>query len=195
MRFSMQWLVVGLVLGILLGGCSSTPQHVVQRLDPLTGVTVRSATSPLVLYNDNSGYAAHARDYVYLGPVEVNRQGRYSYFLWLGIWSTMRDDLRQSPQRDGFESIVIYVDGEPFSLELEGWTPNTIGVSEAVYTKPVAGAAEAYYRVTADQIRRLATARDIELRTGSVRSISYRLWDEQSQPNASLTAFARSTSD
>jgi hypothetical protein len=53
----------------------------------------------------------------------------------------------------------------------------------------VAGATDAYYRITADQIRFMATARDIELRTGGARSARYRLWDEQSQPNPSLRAF------
>lgn len=187
--------IVGVILAVQLSACSSSAPLVAEKLDPLTGVTVLSATRPIVLYRDNSGYAAHARDYVYLGPIEVNRMGARSYFLWLGIWSTMRDDLRLSRQRDGFESIVLYADGEPFSLELEGWTPESIGVSEPVYMKPVAGATDAFYRVTVDQIRFLSMARDIELRTDLVRSDRYRLWDEQSQPSISLRAFVGSAYD
>ena len=184
------------LLGIaLLTACSSPGSLVVDRLDPLTGVTVTSATQPLVLYRDNSGHAAYARDYVYVGPIEVNRMGTHSYYLWFGIWSTMRDDDGRSQQRDGFESVAIYADGEPLALELAGWTLDAIGVSQPVYLKPVAGAADAYYRVTADQIRLIATAREIVLRTSLVRPTTYALWDEQALPNDSLRAFVSSAHD
>ena len=121
--------------------------------------------------------------------------GTHSYYLWLGIWSTMRDDDSLDRQRDGFESVVLYADGEPLPLELAGWTLDAIGVSQPAYVKPVAGAADAYYRVTADQIRLLASARNIVLRTGLVRPTTYSLWDEQAMPNASLRAFISGTYD
>jgi len=184
---------ISVVVMALLGACSSSAPLVVERLDPLTGVTILSATKPLVLYRDNSAYAAHARDYVYVGPIEINKMGARAYYLWLGIWSTMRDDERLSRQRDGFESIVLYVDGEPLQLELEGWTLEAVGASQAVYVKPVASAADAYYVVTADQIRLIAMADEVVLRTGSARSTRYGLWDEQAQPNASLRAFISKT--
>lgn len=180
---------------LVLGGCASSTSLVVERLDPRTGVTVLSATEPLVLYRDNSAYAAHARDFVYLGPVEVNNMGAHSYYLWFGIWGTIRDDQRLLRQRDGFESVVLFVDGEPLSLELEGWTLDSIGVSEPAYVKPVAGAADAYYRVTVDQVRLIANARDIELRTTDSGGARYRPWDQQAQPNASLLAFVRHAYD
>ena len=187
------WLhLIGSVFAIAsLGACSSSAPLFVERLDTNTGVTVLNATEPLVLYRDNSGYAAHARDYIYMGPIEVHRMGAESYYLWLGIWSTMRDATRLAGQRDGFESVVIYADGEPMQLEIAGWTLDTIGVSAPVYPRPVAGAADAYYRVTADQIRLITDARDIELRTGTAREIAYILWDQQSLPSTSLQAFVR----
>jgi hypothetical protein len=187
------WLhLIGSVIAVAsLGACSSSAPLFVERLDTNTGVTVLNATEPLVLYRDNSGYAAHARDYVYMGPIEVNNMGTESYYLWLGIWSTMRDATRLADQRDGFESVVLYADGEPMPLEIAGWTLDTIGVSEPVYTRPVAGAADAYYRVTADQIRLITDARDVELRTGTAREVAYTLWDQQSLPSTSLQAFVR----
>lgn len=187
------WLhLIGSVIAVAsLGACSSSAPLFVERLDTNTGVTVLNATEPLVLYRDNSGYAAHARDYVYMGPIEVNNMGTESYYLWLGIWSTMRDATRLADQRDGFESVVLYADGEPMPLEIAGWTLDTIGVSEPVYTRPVAGAADAYYRVTADQIRLITDARDVELRTGTAREVAYTPWDQQSLPSTSLQAFVR----
>lgn len=194
MRASLHWFVA-IFTTLLIGACSTSAPLVVERLDPLTGVTVTSATEPLVLYNDNSGYAAYARDYVYLGPLEVNRMGTRSYFLWLGIWSTMRDDDSLARQRNGFESIVLYADGEPLPLDLAGWTLDSIGVSQPAYVRPVAGAVDAYYRVTADQIGLIARARVVELRTGSEGPVTYSLWDEQSQPSSSLRAFMQRAND
>jgi hypothetical protein len=177
------------ILAMLLNtGCVTTTTLVEEKLDLGTGVTVTHATAPIMLYRDNSAYAAHARDYVYLGPVEINRMGEYSYYLWLGIWSTISDADR-SYQRDGFESITLYADGEPLQLELVGWTLESIGVSEPVYIKPVASAADAYYRVTIDQIRLIANAREIELHTGTAPVRVYLMWDRQGSAHASLREF------
>ena len=172
----------------LCAGCVSTSTLVEEKLDMSTGVTVTHATAPIVLYHDNSSYAAHARDYVYLGPVEINRMGDYSYYLWLGIWSTI-SDAERSFQRDGFESVTVYADGEPLQLELVGWTLESIGVSEPVYVKPVASAADAYYRVTIDQIRLIADARGIELHAGTVPARIYLMWDRQGSAHASMREF------
>ena len=177
-----------IIVSLSVAGCVSTSTLVEERLDIGTGVTVTHATAPIVLYRDNSSYAAHARDYVYLGPVEINRMGEYSYFLWLGIWSTI-SDAERSYQRDGFESITLFADGEPLQLELVGWTLESIGVSEPVYVKPVASAADAYYRVTIDQIRLIANAREIELHAGAAPVRVYLMWDRQGSAHAALREF------
>jgi hypothetical protein len=170
---------------LLLGGCGSSGPLVSDQLDPVTGVTVTRSTVPLVLYRDHSALAAHARDFVYVGPIQVNRMGNYNHFLWLGIWSTMQDQ-NISEQRDGFESIVVFADGEPLRLELHGWTRSSIGVSEHVYPAPTATAANAYYAVTLDQIRLITQARDISLRTSGFRDESYEPW---SDPTRALSSF------
>lgn len=176
-------------LAALAAACSSSTSLVTETLDPVTGVTVLRGTAPVVLYHDNSGYAAHARDYVYLGPVEINRMGGYSYFLWAGIWSTMRHEDHRSEQRDGFESVILFVDGEPLPLEFAGWTLDAIGVTQPVYVKPVASATDAYYRVTIDQIRLIAESSDIQLRAGTAKPRLYSLWESQGSAYASLRAF------
>jgi hypothetical protein len=180
-------------LTVLLAACGSSGQFVRQTLDPVTGVTVVRSTAPVILYSDNSAYAAHARDYVYLGPVEVNRMGTHSYYLWLGIWSTIRSENRWSDQRDGFESVTLFVDGQPLTLELEGWTLDSIGVSEPVYVKPVASAADAYYRVTVDQIRLIADAQDIELHTGGPQAAHYHPWRSNDAGSAAMRTFVART--
>lgn len=188
MRTLINRLPLPLLMTVLVA-CSSTGALVEEKLDPKTGVTVLRAAAPTILYRDNSAYAAHARDYVYLGPIETNRMGTYNYFLWLGIWNTVRDDERSPNVRDGFESVVLFVDGKPLPLEFAGWTLDAIGVSEPVYVKPVASAADGYYHVTLDQIRLIAAAGDIELHVGTARPAAYRLWERQGSAGASMRAF------
>jgi hypothetical protein len=91
--------------------------------------------------------------------------------------------------RDGFESIIIFADGEPLLLELSGWTPESIGTSEPVYLKPVAFSADAYYQVTADQIRLIAESKDIQLRTTGSSPKEFELWDDQKSAKSDLTEF------
>lgn len=179
-----------LVLALSLAACSGTTALVVDRLDPVMGVTVTSTTKPLVFYRDRSAQAAYAKDYVYLGPIEVNNMGHRNYFLWLGIWSSS-DSADRSSQMNDFETVVVFADGEPLSLEVDGWTPESIGLSESTYVKPAATATDGYYRVTIDQIRLIAEARDLEVRAGSTHPQSYTAWDTASATSASMRAFVQ----
>ena len=171
--------------------CSSSSGFVGNTLDPLTSVTISYSQTPMVFYRDVSGRAAYARDYVHVAPLEVNRSGAYRYYLWLGIWNTM-EDARSDQSRDGFESIVVFADGEPLPLEIAGWTATAIGASEPVYLKPVASAADAYYEVTLDQLRLISEAKDVRLQSTGKRSGSYEPWDDQKSAKAGLIEFLAS---
>jgi len=176
------------VVLLLLAACSSGGAMLPNKLDPQTGVTVTFSGTPLVFYRDESGRAAHARNYVHLGPLEVNRSGSYRYFLWLGIWNTMQDAAVVG-SRDGFESIVIFADGEPLSLDVSGWTPAAIGASESAYLKPVSSAADAYYEVTVDHLRLIAASGDLRLQTTGSSPRNFELWNQQSAARADLRVF------
>jgi hypothetical protein len=179
---------------LILAGCASNAvaPGIRETLDPLTGVTVTSSLRPLIMYRDNSGRAAYAKSYLHVGPVQVNRSGNYEYYLWVAGWSTMQSgNSLDDPQ--SLDSIVIFADGEPLLLDLAGRTPATIGTSEPVYLKPVASAIEGYYRVTADQIRLIAQAGDILLRTSESNPLEYTLWDDQRGARRDLRAFVDST--
>ena len=188
-RFNIRFAAT-LAVALALAACGGTSTLVSDRLDPLTGVPVTSATKPLVFYRDRSAQAAFAKDYVYLGPIEVNNMGHRNYFVWLGIWGSS-DRVDRGSQMNDFESIVVYADGEPLNLEVDGWTPESIGLSESAYVKPVASATDGYYRVTIDQIRLMAEARDLEVRAGSTYPQRYTPWDSASDASASMQAFLR----
>lgn len=180
-----------IVAVLALAACSTSSRLVNEFLDQRTGVTVTSNKTPLLLYRQNPSRAAYARNYVHIGPIEVNRTGTYKYYLWIGVWNTMQT-ADSAPQRDGFDSIAVFADGEPLLLEIAGWTPEAIGTSRPVYQKPVASAADAYYQVTVDQIRLIAEASEIRLRTTGTSPIEYHLWDSQRAAHKSLDAFLQS---
>lgn len=181
------------MISLCLVGCASSGPVVTDKLDPQTAATFTFCNTPLVMYRDTPSRAAYARNYIYLGPIQVNRAGAYQYFLWVGIWNTMQTaDLTE--RRDGFESIIIFADGEPLFLDIAGWTPDAIGASEPVYLKPVASASDAYYRVTADQIRLIAEAREIRLRTTGSSAREFTMWDEQKAARSDLADFVNRVS-
>lgn len=168
--------------------CGSTPPVIQDRLDPATGVTITAANAPLIFYRDGSSRAAFARDFVNMGPIQVNRMGQHRYFLWLGIWSTM-PGADSADALDGFESVVVYADGEPLQLSLAGRTPNAIGASESVYLQPAASPNDGYYEVTADQLRFIARASAVRLQTSGAHGRSYEPWHGQEAGRRSMQAF------
>ena len=182
--------VATLLAAATLCGCGATPPAVNDTLDPLTGVTITSSSTPLVMYRDEPSRAAYARNFLHVGPLQINRMGDHQYFLWVGIWSTMRTpDVTAS--QSGFDSIILFVDGEPLPLDASGWTPAAIGTSEHVYVKPVASTLDVYYRVTTDQIRFIAEGSDIRLQTTGSSPRNFELWDEQTSAKEALRAFFR----
>lgn len=169
--------------------CATQPSALTREfLDTGTGVTVTASRVPLVLYRDNPAAAAYARNVVHVGPIEINRSGAYRYYLWVGIWNTLQA-ADASLSRDGFETIIVSVDGESMALELAGWTPAAIGASAPVYLPPVSSASDAYYPLTVDQIRFIAEAQDVTLRTTGSASREYNLWSGQQGAREALLEF------
>ena len=176
------------LLLVLIVGCAGPDSLALERMDPLTGVTVTRAPKPMVMYRNLSGQSAFGREYVYVGPVQVNKMGQRNHFLWLGIWRTA-DASNPAQTIDDFETIVIYADGEPLSLEAAGWTPGAVGLSESAYVKPVASAVDGYYAVTIDQMRLIAESNDLELRAGSMQPQRYVPWDSVQEASQTMVTF------
>lgn len=159
-------------------GCVSAGTGVLEQLDESTGTTLTSTTTPVVLYRDTPSRAAFARDFLHVGPIAVNKMGQYRYYLWLGGWSTNQEE-HLSAQMNGFESIVIFADGEPMQVDVSGWTPESVGANQSLYARPVSSMFDAYYEITIDQLRFMAQASDLRVRTTGSQAASYELWDSQ----------------
>lgn len=184
-------LILCVVAAALLTACGGSKPLVQDSLDLKTGVTVTRATDSVIFFRNRSAYAANDREYIYLGPIEINKMGQRSYYLWLGIWN-QSEDVKMAPTQNDFESVVILADREPLDLQVMGWNPAKIGMSEPVYVKPVESAIDAYYGVTIDQIRVIAEARDLEIRTGPSEREHFQPWESSEAATDGLRAFVLS---
>jgi hypothetical protein len=91
----------------------------IERLDE-HGVTITRDTAPLVFARTEGRYSRSARDYLYLGPVETNRQGIRDYYLWVGIATTL-DRGFIAPTVETPHMLYLNVQGEPIELLLRPW--------------------------------------------------------------------------
>lgn len=138
-------------------GCQGlAPRQPGPRLDTHTGMTVSTASELMVYARTEARYSRAARDYVYLGPLETNRQGLREYYLWVGTATTLdRGFLAPEPQLP----VAIYasVRGEPMEFALQRWSVEFSGSSAlSTYTTTVELYGELVARVTLDQLRMLA---------------------------------------
>ena len=172
----------------VLSACAASQPPVIENLDELTGVTVTHSRTPLLLSPQTESPGANAREFVQIGVIEINRMGTLEYFLWLGIWD--RDNLGASePRPDAYSSIVIMTGNERIPLDIHGWSSASIGTSERIYKKIFSEDLDAYYAVSLEQIRMLATAIRLEVETTGVVPKKFVPWYNQEQGQEDLQAF------
>lgn len=177
-----------LISGLTLAACTTGGQLVKEQLDPRTGVTATRSTVPLVFYLDSSSRDSYSRDFVDIGPLKINRMGEHRYYIWLGIWSTIRGrDV--SAEINRFETITIFADGVPIQLPVHGLTLESINASKPVYPQPASSGVEAYYEITMDQLRIIASASEIRFSAAASQDAAYLPWDDQARALESFRAF------
>ncbi|RLA27775.1 MAG: hypothetical protein DRR11_17710 [Gammaproteobacteria bacterium] len=159
---------------VIVTGCVHVPQKesVIQHFDKSNSATLTTLATPFSFYRAEPLLAANSRDYVYVGPVEVNRTGQREYFLWLHYCSTIdrnRFAGDHTPSR-----AFLFIDDKPMELV----QAQKIKLDESLYTVPVTGGITVLYRVTRDQLHKLARADQIRLVTemGPRNTEEYTVW-------------------
>lgn len=161
------------VLLCTLAGCAaSLPSP--SRLDS-SGLTVVTEPAAVVFANPVRTLATGARDYAYLGPVEINRMGHRQYYFWVGLASTIDQDYvrRELPDAD---TLVLIVNGEPMMLPLSEWKTD-LDVPPYESSAPVYAVFSAETSIS--QIHRIANAEFVELYlvAGDELDARYLPWD------------------
>lgn len=178
------------VASLLLSACATEQSAVVEDLDELTAVTVTHARTPLIMSPETPLDSDTVRDYAQIGPIEINRMGSLSYFLWLGI-SEVDQSQSANEQPEGYTSITLVIDGQKTALDLIGWTHAAIGTSEPVYKKLFRTSVDAYYAVDLDQIRMMNDADVIEFHTSGAEPKRFVSWYRQRRAKDDLAEFVR----
>jgi hypothetical protein len=142
-----------LLLAAVLTACAAPPA--LEQLDARAGMTLRRALTPLVFARTDARYSRSTRDYLYVAPLETNRQGVREYYLWVGVASTLdRGFLAPSAERPS----VLYaiIEGEPIELPLRPFDELVRRTTdEPAYATAVPLRAELAARVTLQQLELL----------------------------------------
>lgn len=143
------------VVAVALGGCAATDSAGgVQRfIDPHTAVTVQAMAEPWVYAREIRGLAVNQRDYRSVGVVEVNRQGARAYYLGVIAWSTID---RSGLPRPVLPRGLRWAGDEAKTREPVGTDLASIGVSTQPFAPPAGYLGEAWYRVSAAEVRAFA---------------------------------------
>lgn len=161
------------ISGIALSACAELPaEH--SRLDS-SGVTVVTLGEAVLLAHAVPNVAAGARDYAYIGPVEINRMGNRDYYLWISLASTIDREFLGLIPVDATE-LVLVVDNEPMQFPIGDWNTD-LDVAPYASTAPVYATLEV--STTLDQIHRIATAETVELHLIATTNANshYQFWN------------------
>jgi len=175
---------------VALAACASETRVVHERLDEPSGTTVLAGAEPMVFARTEPQYSRSGRDYLYLGPVQTNRQGVREYYVWVGVATTLDRGYLVPPVSEP-ERVFIDVAGEPMELALRPWREREPSLRDArIYAAPVRLGAELAARVTLDQLQKLASEPLQSVRVvdhdGATRA--YYRWHEGSDWPAFLAA-------
>lgn len=172
---------VALLAGLsLVAACGSSPIR--EELDPRTGITWTAEREPVAFARTETRYSRSARDYVFIGPVEVNRRGTREYFVWAGIGTTL-DRGYLAPETSMPNRLYLEARGEPFELELLPWSERVPELDDvSAYAPHVGLEVELAARVTLDQLRLLSEEQPDSIRVGMAdgSTVEYFRWRDGS---------------
>jgi hypothetical protein len=165
------------LLALSVGACASQPTDGPrQYLDEKSAATVTVAREALVFARDRPELAVHARDYLTLVPIDVNRMGAHVLYFYGYVWSTI-DKRRSAAGDDGTAQFEIIADGRRIPLVPVGATPRELGLAEPPIRAPSGSARLLIAQTDRETLAVIAAAG--ELRATEVRdglSEPYVLW-------------------
>lgn len=167
-----QLVYVHALVALVLSACA-THAPVISRLDT-SGLTVVTLGDAVVLARPVRQITAAARDYAYIGPVEINRMGNRDHYLWVGLASTV-DRALADVAPEGASTLALLVDGQPMRLPLSEWR---MKLDESPYRSTVPIYATLSAHASLDQIQRIASADSVAVHivTNTGQTTHYQRW-------------------
>ena len=119
-----------LVVAALLSGCASSPDSGRREyLDEHSAATVTVVQPGITFARDRTDLAAHARDYLTIVPVDVNRMGKHEQYFYCMDWSTIDKRALAEPSSGGRRWQLV-ADGRAIPLTPTSKSLREIGVVE-----------------------------------------------------------------
>ena len=161
------------VIVVLAISACTAQSPLTTRLDS-SGLTVVALDEAIVLARPVRQLTVAARDYAYIGPVEINRMGNREYFLWVGLASTVDRKFADASPADA-DMLALIVDGQPMKIPLGEWN---MTLDESPYRSTVPLYATHAAHASLDQIERIASANSVAVHiiTSSGRTTQYQRW-------------------
>ncbi len=118
-----------------------------------SGVSATSSREAVWLAAPRRGLSAVGKDYLFVGPMTVNREGARRTYLWFAVATTIDRHLTGAPQPT-LEQVVMLVDGTPMTFDLIAWDD----AASSPYPLAIESYSSYAARVTNSQIRQIASA-------------------------------------
>lgn len=166
-------LYIAMLAAVLVSGCASSDVETTPVTNAESGVSATSDGGAVWLAADRPGLSNVGRDFLFVGPMTINRDAVQRRYLWFAFASTIDRRLTGAPDRP-LESVIITVDGTPMTFDVDAWNAPS---GTLPYELPITPTQSLVALVTRSQLKRLAAADDIEayVLDGNARSPRYRL--------------------
>jgi len=143
------------LIALSLQGCGWQQELAGRATDIVeSGVSVGGLTQAVWLAAARPGLSVAGKDYLFVGPMDVNREGTRRSYLWFAISTTIDRQLTGAPKRT-LNTVVLMVDNIPMTFDLTPWDKSA---DSSPYSIPFASDASYAARITDSQIRQLARA-------------------------------------
>ena len=148
-----------LLFGLLAGCPGQSSIKPTEALDEQTGVTVAALKNPIELVTSAQSATLSSRKrptFAYLGPVEWNRSGAFSYGLWIHVSPGSE---RQPGDIRASDALTVILDDGP--VVLSPMEAPKLGADP--YRPVVAWGQTAYFDLSVALLKRMAASRKLEL--------------------------------
>jgi hypothetical protein len=147
-----------------LAACATVPDtQVREQLDEHTGVTMTRMAQALEFYSPRPERGLQATSFAYLGPLEVNRMGNRSTYLWLSVLPGTDVQGREAGALGAPQQLRLIIDNEPFEVAIAATAGQEINLGARAYRRPASWAHEAYLSAPPELLARLAAASSLLL--------------------------------
>ncbi len=173
---SLRHMAVAMLL-LAVGACASRPSEAPrQYLDEKSAATVTVSEGALVFARERPELAVHARDYLTLVPIDVNRMGTHVLYFYGFVWSTI-DKRRSQAVDDGAVQFEIVADGRRISLVPVAATPRELGLVEPPVRAPSGSAQLLIARTDRETLAFIRSAREVSAAGLQGAAVArYELW-------------------